>query len=171
MVCTPAPNTKLPGPFKCLSLLTVRPKPALGHGILPILDPECTQPSCSWSLPPGFVTLFGIFFSPGAPSRCLEHSRSGQTSGLWLQPVAAAQNHRPFLTTSLTTSHQHLKVMCPWQLWSPPNSSTRETQHLLSAPWSLLVPGTEGRRSFKATVLIYETCLWIWLLTAVALTE
>lgn len=125
----PHAKTQLPGPFRHLPGGGDH-KSGFGHGIFHILDLECARPSCFFPL-------------PRAPSKCLKHSRFGQTSILWPQHSLAKYDPHtepPQLFISL----QHLVAMCGWQLWGSPNSSGRVAQHLLLLPYSLLVNQIEG---------------------------
>lgn len=141
-----------------------------------ILDLEWTQPCCSWRLHHGFVPFFWVF--PHHPPGLSQSAQNIPDLGkqvfariIWRDLTTPTDQPQSFWPAphphASSTSHYNASVATlgvPRQLW-------RVTQHLLLVPCSLPVATTEGMGDFEAVALIYETCLGIWLLAAVVLTQ
>lgn len=102
-----AKQTNIPGPSNS-SLLTVTRSQPLAKSYYTSLTLNAHSPLALKAFSVVLWLSLGFPFSLGLPSKCLEHSRSRQTSGLWLQHLTCDNHPEPPIlsTTSLITSHQ-----------------------------------------------------------------
>lgn len=136
--------------------------------ILSILDFVQAESSPAWTLSHhcAVLSLFSCLFSTDpTPQPSLDlgkqiTERPQQQTWDHMPNNASLSVHHPSGSSSMAIS-QYMTVnpKAPWE--------ELNTFHLV--PWSLLIRGTGGVESLKVIVLIYGTCLWVGLLTVVAL--